>query len=1630
MKRKFQKIISFFLSLLLSLQVLPTVPVAFAAFTDQMFFDESDVVLDCYHSVEYDSEKKVYRLNLELDSELYEHKASSNSSTPERGFFTANYTGDYLIQLWGGDGANGLDDPSSNAKGGTGGSGGYVHGVVHLEAGQTLFYSLGGDGSTTYNTGMGGGANGGGDGGATITFGVGGGGGYSALFLFDKGEFDKYLDENDNLAVSNISEVDRATRYLMIAGGGGGGGAAPGTALLGGNNARWPAHGGKGGTIDESISGLIESSNTTGVTVAGTFYAGFNGSSSGTSDAYIGRGGTTTPGVVSTTVWDWSKGEKPNDWTGSANREAEPGAGGAGNLRGGSGGGGFAGGSGGVQQSLVSPTQVGGGGGGSSFIAAKSKGQSWEHDIVTNLNAEDKLLLDERPADIPGGAVSITFLPLHHDASLDLDAARDIEVEFTTTPYFELVGFDAPKFTPIYTTVTGTGGETVEVFAGYEEVTIEEHNGGYKIALHKSELTGKNPNGINLIPSEDNLTASLELSLEFIPKQNFAGGNNVPLLIADPITVDGNIRTREIKVTTNVSNSNPGTAEVHYFDLHPEDSSVNVPLKLPEGVTPVDHIIYESTDITRESLYTDQYAALRPTLPLAETNGGAYDFIQSISEYSVGDYPSPITQTTKVPVSLTITARPPPDGVGRSKAGEWNTTTTETKNATITFLDPHDSHVNGQTLNFTKEVSYNEDKNLYTYTLAASATTTLQSSLPSPVPIPGLNPDPLEPLYVIPHDGIYLIQVWGGAGGKGDDAGNLTGGSGGTGGYSNTYLKLKANDKLMLMQMGQAGVDSTDNTRGGTAGTATGVKLVRGSDPEIPLVIAGGGGGGGNAVSAIGAREAGGPGANASPDNPAPSKSSNAITSYNGVNGEKASTTLWGFISLSPGQGGDAGANFVYDPSDTDMAPGQLSDSASDALQSMLTVTNPNGRAGFIHISCLEIDQSLHGHLDPSLTDYTIDLTFSDYFSVVVPQNQSLLLMSAPPRPPQNTGNIYSNGADTELILPPVSGEGNEPDPDPGGIYTNGADTELILPPVSGEGNEPDPDPGGIYTNGPDTILLFKAAPKNTISTSPLLNNGFPGISSFGQSVLYTQRDGDVKERITIRDIKPIVTTDPGTGISTMQFSVSFQFEPRTGFLGGNNVPIFSETIISQPMHEVDAEGNLVLDSEGQPIPDPDDVDSQPIKLSREDDFVNVLFTGHQTTSEDLTTEDQYIEPNEATVVPSTLYEWENPYATSPSWEDDYIVPVKTMIQENGTGTNLIDEPQLGPFDKNTHYDVTVGVAPRYTPVLNVQGPQMPSYTVTKEVSVFVVPRLTYSLTHLNTDAVINTVHGCVSLMPGEDHVAILSPESEGYALPPSISVTYDDNQEAVPFSYDSSTGEIFISSQHYDRHMTIRAEALTRKFNITYAYENPDAPGTPITVVHQYSYGDTIVPWEWNGGDITGYNFQWNWYWRPETTDHTTMPAYDLTVVGLYTPKQYTVRVDYYEQTSTGRTFLESHSEVHAFGDSYVIQSPYKSEYISDYPVIRGAVDKATVDTLNGGTEIVHEVTYEHALHNLRVNHILIGLKTDGNTGSLVLTNETTLKIESSTEYASGDSFTVQPLAEYNNGGYTIEYRNITGAT
>lgn len=482
MKKTAKKVVALFLSVMIAFQSLGYMGEAHAASSAQTNNRVNIDGVNMNHTQELvDNGDGTFTLTIDLNSSFTLKDKNEDEQISRNNFFIAPKGGKYLIELWGGNGGTGQD--TSYSKGGNGGKGAHIYGVVYLKAGEVIFYALGGNGGQTTVVDAGGGANGDGGGhGDTGSYKVGGGGGYSAIFKFTSDEFGKYLT-NGNLNTDMISEADRITKYIMIAAGGGGGGAGEGFSF--GSGVKYQPNGGNGGDFDNT-SGVLQG---TGYRVEGTFFVGEDGKSSGTSANYVGRGGSNVPGAVEQTLITWFKGKQPNDWEGAANPSYEGGSGGSGNLRGGAGGAGYAGGSGGIMTSLIYATNVGGGGGGSSFIAKE---------VNYNLDASQMAYLQAGHDSTTGGAVNITYLD-----SVDVSFMDTLDLTGSVSKYFDI------------TSATSTSGT----------ITVSDDKASFSVV------------DASVLPETiDTTETTAKITLTMKKKDGFAGGNNVPLIQGGKIT--------------------------------------------------------------------------------------------------------------------------------------------------------------------------------------------------------------------------------------------------------------------------------------------------------------------------------------------------------------------------------------------------------------------------------------------------------------------------------------------------------------------------------------------------------------------------------------------------------------------------------------------------------------------------------------------------------------------------------------------------------------------------------------------------------------------------------------------------------------------------------------------------------------------------------------------------------------------------------------------------------------------------------------------------------------------------------------------------------------------------------------
>lgn len=921
---RFKKFISIVLVVLLlasNVTVLPIFAANRAGLSGKTILGDS--VLNYEHEL-VDNGDGTFSYKITLDSAYAVVDKNIDSAKSQDGYFTAAKSGQYLIELWGGDGGSGAK--TTYNEGGKGGKGGHIYGTVHLDVGETLYWQLGGHGSQTSVSGTGGGANGTGGGhGDWGSYTIGGGGGFSAVYKFDPYTFESVYTDDSGELIGEIKENDRNSKYIMIAGGGGGGGAGNGYAL--GATITGTPDGGAGGSIGSTAGEL----NGAGYDVEGTFFKGSDGRSSGTSTGYVGKGATNLPGKVSNTILEWAEGTQPNDWKGTYNTSTAGGSGGTGELRGGGGGAGFCGGSGGCMTSIILPSNVGGGGGGSSFIS--------DEVTYTDLDAEaTSYLKNTNPAET-GGAVCVTYL-----GEVDKTDFQNIEISAAASDYFQVK--------VAYATINGVRKSIAEI-----EGQEHQHDGKH---VHIE--------GINLVNAADgtaSMTSSkvvLEIVLEV--KRGFAGGNNVPLL-SDPTD---STKLPIIKVTN-------GSGDEQIISVSEDCGYANVPYNIT--INPRSHITNIVGNVFQHTeLYWDPLADARlylngnnPTY----ADAWMYDFIQSISPYYITDHNKiKLDGTSVAPIVTTnyfVATDVVPKNTGIAKVGEPVTATTLYKTATITVISHDETILNNNVIKYGKNLEYNASEGRYELSLNIEADIN-KATVITPEAITAVsdaNSTHVRLTEEIEESGWYRIDMWGGNGGSG--GGSLwggTGGSGGTGGFIYGYIHLDKGD-ILTGGIGRNGYNSSESYLGADSGKITSIVLQKKGQAigdAQPLLVAGSGGGGGGAQWLVGTAGNGG-----SVDNSSYSTEFDAdYSDYMGANGTNSGWT-------SSGQGGAAGKNYFNTT---------LMSTTSPAIDTAPQRSDHNVKTlgGAIRVTCVKLDPPEDAAGDAILSNYTFETQLSRYFTV------------------------------------------------------------------------------------------------------------------------------------------------------------------------------------------------------------------------------------------------------------------------------------------------------------------------------------------------------------------------------------------------------------------------------------------------------------------------------------------------------------------------------------------------------------------------------------------------------------------------------------------------------------------------
>ena len=1161
---------------------------------------------------------RTYSVRYDISSSVTTQQSAQVRSSAHNGYFTVEQSGWYLLELWGGSGAEGsltsfyilgLPLPVNN-PGGDGGNRGYTYAKVWLEAGQTLVYSIGTNGTQTLSTDeSAGGQNGdGGVHGETGNKYVGTGGGYSAIYIFNDGEFkEEWVSETS----VDIPEDIRLSRYVMIAGGGGGGGAGPGNILWNTDSGR--PDGGSGGNVENGYSSALLGSE---YAVQGYVFSGSNGRSSGSSTNYVGKGGTSRPGAAVKSLFNATQNssQSGNDWTGLY-REGDPGAGGSGNLCGGGGGAGYAGGSGGTMEGEGLPTGIGGGGGGSSFIAATVNGKEVQFE---NFDENDRALEyisgvnGQSLGKNVGGCLEITYLGSGdntvNESELDLEKLANITFSTQINRYFYVVNQ-----------------------GDFSSVTTNSSTGLVTLTLKGLSIMP------NTIGANSGDVASFYIYLR--ARDEFAGGNCVDMV--PRVTVDGNVVS-----SAHIELDDPqGDGKISFYaSADKKQDFVNVEpdfvIKTNSYSTAIAGKEYERT-----SLYEDSYSSVRGSL----SSYWQYDYIASISSYRVYDEQGNQISTSVVaagqegttrllPVQYTVTLTHVQDSeivVGPA----YNNEIKYTKNATLTVVVPNQGYLNGVEVIATKTLDYSDGK--YTFAVDIS-----QKSSEIEFPYSTINKTSgTNVSWEAPIDGWYYVQVWGAGGGK---AGNVnidqtidsydytaSGGSGASGGYVTGYVYLKANDTLVYT-VGTAGKNTNsytvdmrgttltrkgDYSVGADGGTASSVRL---GTSDIPFIVAGGGGGGGGAAAVAksnGAKDLGTGGSAAK--NTTIYTTNYSSRTFNGTKGSNGSTTISGAYLTGPfdangGGAGTSGSSYRdtayavgYDATGGGRVPSVDAVAYAGNLSSAYPSASGSGNPGRVSITLLE-SESAEAEKQ-NLQGLELSMAFSRYFDI--------------------------DATSIELD----------------GIKYNS----------SSRVNNGD----GTYT-----VTYNRTGLKDENGDGQINSSDVTRVAYFTYEVV-TAADG-VSTLINIRDSGYTVNMVKlkKNGVEYIQYVanpvITVELTPKEGFLGGNDVPVLVHDMIDDPRYNPETEDEGVRIFQGEDVLD--------LAQSGASDYANVEI---EYDFKDIFSVNNLTVRYGDTVNKSDLYTYEMPVYAPDDWRDDFvdILPIPDESYNPKVTTEYTISPYISP---------------------------------------------------------------------------------------------------------------------------------------------------------------------------------------------------------------------------------------------------------------------------------------------------------------------------------------------------------------
>lgn len=477
-------------------------------------------------------------------------------------------------------------------------------------------------------------------------------------------------------------------------------------------------------------------------------------------------------------------------------------------------------------------------------------GSSFVADVANNaLSANESSNLTGNDKSTTGGYIAVTLL--NDDAA----SVNNSSVSGTISKYFDII----------------------DVTSSDTNSSANYSNGDFTVS------------GIDFTPSGDTENPN-EVTVTVIvkAKEAFAGGNNVPIF-EDNFNIEfdssNSLKIEDWKKTDFVNVSLD-------FELITNNYMTSTP----------------GTVFATNSLYEDSYNGVRDSL----NSHWEYDFIESISEYTVhgaGSTVAPL-ETTNYDISYTVV----PKDNGTAEMGNIVKETTLFGVATITVVEPGTGMLGKREIMSTKKLTYSGG--VYELSLNVKASVSRNKIEPKTFTSSGS--------YIVQEDGWYAVQAKGGNGGNGGTATagasgagykfTGTGGTGGIGGYAVSWYYFEKGD-VISVNIGRNGGDGSSREQNGANVSASGDGGKGGSSTEVTfdgseIIVAGGGGGGGGGgagkyLSYWGTNKNG---TNGKSDDSYVADISSVVEAESGTNGNGIGGI--NHANTKGGDGGNAGSNY------------------------------------------------------------------------------------------------------------------------------------------------------------------------------------------------------------------------------------------------------------------------------------------------------------------------------------------------------------------------------------------------------------------------------------------------------------------------------------------------------------------------------------------------------------------------------------------------------------------------------------------------------------------------------------------------------------------------------------------------